>query len=313
MNQKLTEQEPNVRFREIPDDEINLADLFLIIWKRKMLIIVVTLLMTLSAVGISLLLPKVYRVDTILEPARDAEGELVENSQSIRENILGGAYNQAIVKKLKIPMIDLPEFKVSVPKQTDLVKISIESSDPQQAVRVLQTLLNEVAGKIRTQLELKRSLAENKLAAAIAVESFFPKQIQQVEEQFKLAENKIVEMERSRKASITNPKNDPMVVLLYLNEIQNQQVFLSSLQEKIVALQKEKELARVAVKTLRLKLAGLKGTNITKQPTMPDKPIKPKKILIVALAFILGLMGGVMLAFMVEFISNIRRSETSEA
>ena len=83
MEQNLNKQKQEVFTRQIDDDEINLVDLFLIIWKRKMMIIVVTLLMTISAAGISLLMPKVYKVVTILEPAKDAEGKLVENPQDI--------------------------------------------------------------------------------------------------------------------------------------------------------------------------------------------------------------------------------------
>ncbi|NOQ51057.1 MAG: hypothetical protein GQ578_02400, partial [Desulfuromonadaceae bacterium] len=48
---------------------------------------------------------------------------------------------------------------------------------------------------------------------------------------------------------------------------------------------------------------------INKPPTIPEKPIKPKKTLIVALAAMLGLMGGVMLAFFAEFMVKVRQQQ----
>ncbi|MBC2742002.1 MAG: hypothetical protein HGJ93_02870 [Desulfosarcina sp.] len=311
MEQKLNKKEQEAFTRQIADDEIDLVDLFLIIWKRKMMIIAVTLLLTVAAAGISFIMPKVYEVVAILEPGKDAEGKLVENPQSIRENILGGAYNEIVAEKLKISLDEIPKFKASVPKETDLVKISIESDEPQQAVAILQKLLTNISDRIQVQLEIKRELVENEIKIAIVEEKLFPEQIQFVEDLIQKAKQKIMELENSRKRTL--PSNeDSMAMLLFLNEIQNQQVFLNTLQGKLITLQKQKDKAKIDISSLRLKLAGIKGTNINKQPTIPDKPIKPKKTLIVALAFILGLMGGIMLAFLAEFMTKVRQQELAE-
>jgi LPS O-antigen subunit length determinant protein (WzzB/FepE family) len=48
------------------------------------MIIALTLLLTVAAAGICFILPNVYEVTTILEPGKDAEGKLVENSQVAR-------------------------------------------------------------------------------------------------------------------------------------------------------------------------------------------------------------------------------------
>ena len=172
MEQNISKQEPEIPLCQTVDNEIDLVDIFLIIWKRKKMIIVVTLLLTVTAAGISFIMPKVYEVVAILEPGRDVEGKLVENPQTIRENILGGAYDQIVAEKLNLRLDKIPIFKVSIPKQTDLVKISVESSEPQQAVFVLQELLLGVSGDIQGDLDLEIKKTRNAIKEAQLEENF---------------------------------------------------------------------------------------------------------------------------------------------
>ena len=48
---------------------------------------------------------------------------------------------------------------------------------------------------------------------------------------------------------------------------------------------------------------------IDQQAQVPEKPIKPKKILIVLSATMLGLMGGIMLAFFARFMTRVRQQQ----
>jgi uncharacterized protein involved in exopolysaccharide biosynthesis len=43
---------------------------------------------------------------------------------------------------------------------------------------------------------------------------------------------------------------------------------------------------------------------LTKPPSIPENPIKPKKPLIVAFAFSMGLMGSMLLAFILEYFER---------
>ena len=119
----------------------------------------------------------------------------------------------------------------------------------------------------------------------------------------------MTELEKERKIALAAPKGDAMAVLLYSNEIQNQQIYLNSLQDKSALILNKKNQMALKINNIQLKLAGIKGTNINKPPTVPEKPIKPKKMLIVALAAILGLMGGAMLAFFAEFMTKVRQQQ----
>ncbi|MFN3885313.1 MAG: GNVR domain-containing protein, partial [Rhodocyclaceae bacterium] len=47
--------------------------------------------------------------------------------------------------------------------------------------------------------------------------------------------------------------------------------------------------------------------------TAPTKPSKPKKALVLALAAVLGMMGGVMLAFVAEFVAKAKANAAGKA
>ena len=305
----MNKQELENNQHYIADDEIDLVDLFLIVWKRKWMIVTVTVLLTVAAAGVTMLMPKVYEVSAILEPARNSDGSPVENPQSIRENIISGTYDKRISVKLSMDLDTFPKVKVSVPKQTNLVKLLIESSEPDRDTNVLNELLAYISGDIVAQLELKKEFVLNEIRIAEAELSLFPQQIKQVEVLIAEIRQKVQELNKVKKEQVGKSDVDSMAILLYLNEIQNQQVFLANLYRNLAVLKRDKERFVVTVSNARLKLAGIMGTTIKKQPTISENPIKPKKTLIVALAFILGLMGGIMLAFLAEFMTKVRQQQ----
>ncbi len=54
-------------------------------------------------------------------------------------------------------------------------------------------------------------------------------------------------------------------------------------------------------------------TELLSEITPPTAPVKPKKALVLALAAVLGMMGGVMLAFVAEFIAKAKANATAKA
>ena len=306
---KLSQPEPEILRREIADDEIDLVELFLILWKRKWMIVIVILLVTVTAAGISFLMPKVYEVTAIIEPGKDAEGQIITTPQAIRENIVGGAYDQKIAEKLGLTLDTVSRFKASVPKQTDLVKISIDSTEPQQATQILQELLVNITADIQEKLNIEIKKSQNEIKKIQMKDGFLLANINLLKEQIAQIKVKMAELEKDRKTATASPKGDAMAVLLYSNEIQDQQVYINDLQEKLTNTLNQRSQLKLDIANVQLKLSAIKGTNISKRPSSSDKPIKPKKTLIVALAFVLGFMGSVMLAFFAEFMAKVRREQ----
>ena len=90
------------------ENEISLMDLLRVIWKWKWLIIVGTLICAAAAVVYSYKLPKVYKVDMLIEPgiikvnAEKEELMYLDAPENISRKINQGAYNQRIMKLLNM-------------------------------------------------------------------------------------------------------------------------------------------------------------------------------------------------------------------
>ena len=248
-------------------------------------------------------MPKIYKIVAIIEPGKTINGKLVTTPQTIRENILSGVYNKMVAEQLHLPLETIPKFKVFIPKRTNLIKISVESSKPQQAVLIVQTLLSILIKNDQKQLEEPRALIHDQVKAIVAKKNFITQQMQLLENQVQQIRKKIIELKKPRNVPKSNSQSSTLDPLLYL---QNQQLFLNNLQQKLVDLRSQEETAIIEESTLRLKLASIKGININKQPDIPDKPVKPKKALMAILGLVLGLIGGIMLAFLAEFTIKVR-------
>ncbi len=298
---------------EVQTDEIELIDIVRVLWKRRQLIVLGTLLLILGAVGVSFILPKVYEVSTIIEPGirpiADANGQIVNempvvSPEALKETISGGAYDGPIQKKLNIAAKDYPTIQVSTAKNTTLVKVVIESSDPGKAVAVLNELLIQVSADIQGKLENEKSKIENEIELARISDQSLNEKITLIERQVADTSTKIQELEKDRQKSMATRSSDAMSVLLYSNEIQNQQIYLNSLQEKLKDLKTATLTAVVRLDNLREKLGLVKSTRVIKPPTVPEKPSKPKSTLIVALVGVLGMMGSMMMAFLLEYFER---------
>ncbi|AYO21209.1 LPS O-antigen length regulator [Vibrio owensii] len=72
------QKEPNPQLLPYPpqlsDDEIDVRELFTVLWKGKWLIFVITMVFSLGAVFYSLSLPNIYKADALLAPADSSSG-----------------------------------------------------------------------------------------------------------------------------------------------------------------------------------------------------------------------------------------------
>jgi uncharacterized protein involved in exopolysaccharide biosynthesis len=305
-------KEPEIYRRYNADDEINLIDLFLIVWKRKWMIVVVTLLVTVIAAGGSLVLPEVYEVTAMLELAKDTEGNLVESPQTIREIIEAGSFDKAIAKNLNMTLTEIPELKVRTPHDTDLVKISVESFEREHAVLVVGEVLSNITAHIQKKLDPKIKETQNRMTVMQLDDALFVEQIELINIKTAQIRNKVADLEKERKEAKAKTGDDAMAVLLYSNEIQNQQNYAHELQGQLADIKIKKKQIEIKLDSIRLELERIQSTTIHQSPTLPEDPIKPKKIQIVALAFLLGLMGSILLAFGAEFINNVRQRQELE-
>ena len=140
----------------ISDDEIDLIDLFRVIWKWKYLILIGTLVCACIATIISINSPKIYRVKMTIQPSiiiqpgiqRFAEtGNMVifDTSQGIKSLIEQGFFNGAILDKIgenkdKFRGENI-KFAVQVPRSTIRTIISYDTPFVKEGIKIQNCLL----------------------------------------------------------------------------------------------------------------------------------------------------------------------------
>ena len=301
-------------------DEISLIDIFKVLNKKKNLIILMTMASTFIALGISFLLPRVYEVSTIVSPASrpvtDGQGQivkkqLIETPLSIKEAITGGSYDQALVSKLQLVEMELPKITVVVPKDTDLVKISIKTSAPEVGVALAEELISLLSSQQSQELHVERQQIENRLKLHLINLQTKKSSLDLFNKQFKDSKAKIDSLENVRQNKISKA-NDAVAVLLYSNEIKTHQLYLNNLEEKIQALSGDIASQKIIEDQLALKKELLKPLEVVKMPTIPVKPVSPRKSLITILGFLLGAFGGIILAFLFELFQKVKNLKISK-
>ena len=288
------------------DDEIDLLELFLVLWKRKWIIFVVTIVATVASVIISFMQPKIYCVDAIIQPGRDADGKLVTSPQVVVEIINSGAYDRSIAKALTTPVAQIPKFKSSVLKGTDMVKISLDYSEPQVAKKIMIELLKTISTAIQKELDLSIKKTEIQMKEVMLDRNMLKESVAQAKKQAAEIKYKIDDLEKKTLEAMNKPKGDALTGLLYTNEIQKGQVYLNQLNDKVIKREEMYQQTSLTLEKFRLKLESITSTVIIKEPTIPEKHIKPNKKLIIVLTFVASFMVAVLLAFLLEVVGKVK-------
>jgi len=257
------------------EEEINLMDYIKVILKRKWLILKIVLATTIGVVILTLLIPK-YKVDTILEVGAIEEEATLESPNQLAEKIKNGSYNEAIKTKLNIEK--LPKIKVSSPKDTRLVVISITSSNPEQAKKILEELENLILKEHQEKFNIqKKILLDNK----------------------KRIENKISSLENEKK--ILEEKVNYFTNLMATNPTFTYQFLLTEAKENLEKKKSEIENQYLQLNDLEQKLNSYKPTRVIKTPTIPTTPTGPGLGVNIIIGLILGLFVGIFSAFAIEW------------
>ena len=144
------------------EDEINLIDYLKVLWKWKWLIIAGTLICAITAAVISLQMPKIYEISTVIEPGiagvKDDGGFMyIDSVANISGKINGGIYDRRIEEALRLdPLKTGVKFKSAVVKKANVVKVTSqwEEKDTGLGMKVtgqLVQLLSDNYGKIVEQ------------------------------------------------------------------------------------------------------------------------------------------------------------------
>ncbi len=258
------------------------------------------------SVIISFMLPKIYYIDAIVQPGKNSDGNLITAPQEIVQTIKNRIYDRNIAEALTIPLDQMPEVDTSILESTDMVSISLESSEPQLAKKIIKELLNNISASIQKEQDIVRKKIEIKIDEVLLDRNMLKTQVSEATKQIAESKLKINDLEKKKLEALNNPNRDALItVLLYTNEIRNGQVYLNSLNDKVSGLENRYQKTTLMLERLRLQLKNIKNTVINKEPTIQENYVKPNKKVIVLAAFVGSFMVAVLLAFLLEFVSRL--------
>ncbi|KYH32764.1 Wzz/FepE/Etk N-terminal domain-containing protein [Neomoorella mulderi] len=251
------------------EDEVDLREILLVLWRQRWMIILITLAAVLASVLASVVLPPVYRVEALVELERvdtkapqQNEGKAILESQALLTTAL---------EQLAIPA-DPRSFKArgEVIKDTEYLRFSLEGQDPPQVAAV--------AGKmVALFIEQRNKVYEERRAP-------LEKELHKISR----------ELEQS---STDREKINELIAGL-------EKAPLSQVEQKLYALQlaqlqgiqaQEKVGLTGQYLSLQDKLAAMHPAKIVDDLSEPEK-VRPRLLLNAAVALVLGLMAGIFLA-----------------
>jgi len=292
------------------EDEIDLMDYVKVILKRKVFILAVFLLVVIIAGIFSFLSPKIYEVESVLEIGQVAE-KVVEAPSQIIGKIEGDVYGTTIREKLNISGTRYPQIKAENPKDTNLLSIKIESSNPQQAREILEEKNELVLAEHQEKIELEKTVLENEIYLVEEDINVLQKDIERIDIKISslAVEKENLEAKVAVLEDIVVYQQDPGSQFALFDakekveakkqEIENMYLQINSLEGRINDSKSE-------INSLKLKIDNIRPTLIIKSPSVSENPIKPRPLLNIVIAGILGLFVGTFLAFGREWWEKAR-------
>jgi len=325
------------------EKEVELIDYLNILWKRKWLIAIGTLLCMIAAGILSFIIRPVYEIDTIVQPGKfivenqagNFEEVVVETPQQIADKVKHKSYNILIAAKLNIDEEKLPELKAENIRDTLLTRIWLEEDDVTLGKQVLQTLVNFVKDDIDSKIEIEFSNMDAKIKANEIEKERRLQEIEILKNKLKIINQRkrdIATEMKSVKAKIDELEKEQMAVLkkesrsdleslgllLYSNEIQQSLRYYDLLNEKLkneklaeedVHSERQLEEANISkinntIANLRERKGRIDKTKVVKEPASSIYPVFPKKKINVLIAAVVGFAVFTFLAFFINYIDS---------
>ena len=348
--EKIHQQSPAYMPEYQPEDEIDLFELWSILWQQKILIVVITLLTMMIAVGYLINTRPVYKAEVFFLPPLQQDIQAL-NLQGMQENTVLSVYEQFLnnvqsrqlrhqfydkhnlldwytkgrdVEALKKQMIFEKKFyeklKLNLSKTGDksFVSLSFELNDPAKSAEWLNKYVDVVTSKTTQQLiqgpdvELKRKKINisNKIASKRKIAR--DRRLDRIVHLQEAFEiAQAADVVNSQVNQAANKLN--MMYMRGTKAISREILILNTRKSDDPFIRGLNDLKQELDYLERVKIdeETIHPVRIDQRAVVPATPIKPKKTLVMTIAIVLGGMLGVFSAFIRHAIKK-RTKETEQ-
>ena len=309
--------------KPLEEDEIDLKELFKTIWAKKIFIVIFTLVVTILAGFYAYSKTPIYEAKALLEIGEYKINNTTKNSvddASTLEKKLSTLFVD-MEKNLKDKTSEISNISV-VKGLKNFLEIKSESTSNEEAkneiLKVLTFVQNEhekILDDVKKQKEMELrnidlqisdiksksvDLIDKKIENNIKNLKSLEEQLKQIDENLKKIDSlnpSLAALKLMEKRDITNSIN---TITIQNFELESKKDEL--LKTNLYTLEESKKIIE-----LSLLPHNYKNTQIVGEIMTNDFPTKPKKSLIVAVAFVTGFIISIFLVFFIQFIQGIRK------
>ncbi len=262
-------------------DEIDLKELFKTLWRYRIFIMLFTLVVTIAAAVYSMVATQIYETRADIQIGYISNSNSNSDSDSNSKVYLINPYAAKIYIHNNFAIKDnktasYPNVNVNFVKKTkDILTVKILDISNESGKKYLDKILDAV--KKQEEQKLK-SFIDN-----------ITNQIKLLQNQ----KNKYKKELRILKTQLTKTK-DPTIYQTLLDNIRSYQKDILNLELKIGQLESQ------------ISPINITKTHVIGKVIQNDYPIKPKKKLIVTVAFVTGLIFSIFLVFFIEFAKSFK-------
>ncbi|MFH1451192.1 MAG: Wzz/FepE/Etk N-terminal domain-containing protein [bacterium] len=310
-------------------EKIDLIDYLRIIIKKGKYIFSVFLFVLVGTAIFTFLSPKVYRAETII-----SIGKTDGDSAEVVEKIKNDVYGISVREKLGGAEDVYNKIKTERVKDTDLIKIEIESGSAKSAKASLEELNRVIIAEGEERIRAQKELIEGKIGAVKNNIILAQNDIETINNKFKPVDNGIKRLQNSitlledeklileEKERIlveagpydqldgqlsgslfllldvrakVNEKN--MEIEKAFSSVNNLQGERENLNLQMNSFKKRIEDLNLEIRNLEASLISLEPVGVVKDPNVIGRPVKPNWSFNMVVAAILGVFFGVFMAF----------------
>ena len=311
--------------QNIQEDEIDLKELWNTLVKSKIFIIVFTSIITIIAIIWAMTRTPIYEAKTLVEIGNYK----IHNTKNNNNNKLSLDNSAQLAKKLNILFIDMYKNQknsiskidsISISKGTknfiDITSLSISNDLASKEILKVVDYIKSKHQKILDDIKQRRELEIKNIESKIS--NIQNKEIILFQNKIKLQEKSLKEYKTQLNIINANikkiKKSKPTLAVLELMEKRELTTLISNLSIELMQLKNEKDnLETTAINDLEeqkglvmsmLLPHNYKNSEIIGKIITNDYPVKPKKKLIVIVAFITGFILSIFLVFFFNFIRD---------
>ena len=315
--------------KEYVEEEIDLRELFNILAKKKVFIFVFTFAITLLAIIYVNIKTPIYEAKALVEIG---SYKIEKTANTIEEISL--ANTTELLKKVTTIFIDLEKnnkdkeyliTSITVSKGTkNFIEITSEAKTNQLAEKGIKKVVDYIQKEYSETLNDVKNKNQSEIKNITqSISNIENEKIVNLDKKIELHKQNIINLEEQMTFVMQTLKNlnnlDSSIAALKLMEkrdISNEMIInksrlydLLEAKESIINIDLNKLIERKKVIETLLLPHNIKNTQIVEKILVNDEPAKPKKSLIIVVAFVTGFILSIFLVFFMSFISNLKKED----